>query len=246
MSLADGYVQHLPLAVSIEEYGGFEALERSLRPHLQRPPPFRMGKKEIPVPRLTGFFHRPGSDPVKYKFGQHEWDSRNIPDDALPILLPLFEKSATFALNEAHPPPEPNVALVQLYEGDGAIGWHADDEKSMSRDLEKQVWSIVSMSFGNSAKFMVRPKQSPPPGRKRVSESVVLKEGDVLVMKTGTQERYEHSIPKGGIAPELKPKSKGGGKRKRDDTGGHDDEPRYPPNALRISITFRHQTTLKK
>ena len=97
----------------------------------------------------------------------------------------------------------PNVVLIQSYDENGSIAKHSDNEKEMVRNEKTGlVKPIVSISFGATCeKFRVKKKEMKEEGkRKRVtSECIELLHGDVLIMKEGTQEMYEHYILKDSI-----------------------------------------------
>lgn len=200
--IAGGHVQHLKGYVD-----GIITVESLLQGiEFRRPRPF-CGH---PVPRKTAFLHKDGEVSKTYRFGGETWQSHKIPEGIRNLIMPLFELSRNMTEGAL----SPNVVLVQLYDGDGAIAWHADDEvNSMTRDVESgKVLPITSVSLGADAKFKLRTIAKPSPPKKRKSENVMLRNGDVLVMRQGTQELYEHCIPKGGI------------------------------NGIRVCLTFRHQS----
>jgi alkylated DNA repair dioxygenase AlkB len=78
-------------------------------------------------------------------------------------------------------------ALVNGYYRNGrdGVGWHQDNEPTID-----QRFPIVSMSFGDTRDFDVE----------RVSDKAKkrypLKDGDVVIMMPGTQEKFKHSVPK--------------------------------------------------
>lgn len=161
------------------------------------------------VPRKTGFYHLAGHPVYEYKFGGEIWRSEPASKEC--------EEVAEIARNvldeTSFVPPEGfalNTMVAQVYDGEkGAIAWHADDEKSMKRLMgaegEMEVGPIVSVSFGASCKFSLRPieaeRNEVGKGRKRrKTEKMLLQDGDVLVMKQGLQERYHHGIQKGDVS----------------------------------------------
>ena len=94
-----------------------------------------------------------------------------------------------------------NVVLVQLYGTDGAISWHSDDERTMTRNGDTgEVRDIISVSMGASCKFKI--KERPQIKKRKRADVFTLQHGDVLLMREGTQERYEHSIAKGDVEGE--------------------------------------------
>ena len=156
--------------------------------------PFRQPKPFCgnEVRRRTAFLHMPNTTPVRYRFGGETWESQDIPPKALEAVVQML------TISESVSGSKPNVVLVQLYDTDGAISWHADDEKSVMSRSDGEVLPIVSFSLGADAEFCIRPKE----GKPRKTKKMWLQHGDVLVMTQGAQERYEHCIFKGGITGE--------------------------------------------
>lgn len=75
--------------------------------------------------------------------------------------------------------------FANLYRGgEDTIGWHADDDDWIGP------W-IASVSFGVPRDFVMRRKADP-------SDKVTFRlgHGDLLVMPPGTQQRWEHSVPR--------------------------------------------------
>lgn len=102
---------------------------------------------------------------------------------ALPWTAELLELKA---VAEAKAGEEFNSCLLNLYhDGGEGMGWHSDDERSLG---ERPV--IASMSFGAARRFVFRHKED---GRK---VEVGLEDGSLLVMGPGTQEAWQHSLPK--------------------------------------------------
>lgn len=141
------------------------------------------------IPRETNFLHLNGCAPITYKFGGEKWISEPVPDGAKALFDELrrisFDVSGSW----------PNVVLVHLYKPrKGSISWHADDEQGMVRE-DGKVLPITSFSLGASAMFSVRRQK----GKPRKTVKMKLNDGDVLVMGTGSQEDWHHSIAKGDI-----------------------------------------------
>ena len=79
-----------------------------------------------------------------------------------------------------------NSCLLNLYHnGNEAMGWHSDDEKSLGKNN-----TIASLSFGAERKFLFKHKQT-----KQII-SLVLEHGSLLIMKDATQRNWLHSLPK--------------------------------------------------
>ena len=152
------------------------------------------------IPRKTKFMHisKARPDPKKYKFGGKKWTSEEIP----PRFQTLFKKLGSKCVEVTNGKLNPNVVLVQCYDENGSIAPHADDEPEMTRDeTTGLVKTIVSISIGATCKkFKVKKKKEGLGKRKRENaESIELRHGDILIMEEGTQEKFEHYIPKGEI-----------------------------------------------
>ncbi len=79
-----------------------------------------------------------------------------------------------------------NSCLLNLYHnGEEGMGWHSDDERSLTRDS-----SIASVSLGAERKFELRHKVSAE------KVAVFLENGSLLVMKGATQRNWLHAMPK--------------------------------------------------
>ena len=79
-----------------------------------------------------------------------------------------------------------NSCLLNLYHnGNEAMGWHSDDEKSLGKNN-----TIASLSLGAEREFLFKHKQT-----KRIA-SVVLEHGSLLIMKDATQRNWLYSLPK--------------------------------------------------
>jgi len=78
-----------------------------------------------------------------------------------------------------------NSCLLNLYHnGDEAMAWHSDDEKTLAPNA-----AIASISLGAERKFAFK--------HKRTSEiiSLLLEHGSLLVMKDTTQTHWLHRLP---------------------------------------------------
>jgi len=79
-----------------------------------------------------------------------------------------------------------NSCLLNLYNnGDEAMSWHSDDEKSLGINT-----NIASLSFGAERKFSLKHKTS------KQTVSLILESGSLLVMKGETQTNWAHCLPK--------------------------------------------------
>lgn len=79
-----------------------------------------------------------------------------------------------------------NSCLLNLYhDGSEGMGWHSDDEPSITRDS-----AIASLSLGAERKFSFKHK------RTKETVSLTLENGSLLVMQGATQRNWLHQIPK--------------------------------------------------
>jgi len=79
-----------------------------------------------------------------------------------------------------------NSCLLNLYhDGDQGMGWHSDDEIELEQNAP-----IASVSFGGERKFSFKHKFE------KLSASVVLENGSVLLMHAPTQHFWQHSLTK--------------------------------------------------
>jgi alkylated DNA repair dioxygenase AlkB len=79
-----------------------------------------------------------------------------------------------------------NACLLNLYHhGEEGMGWHSDDEKSIEKNS-----AIASVSFGAERKFSFKHKEH------KISTSLLLENGSLLLMKGETQTHWWHSLPK--------------------------------------------------
>ena len=78
-----------------------------------------------------------------------------------------------------------DYCLAHIYlDGHGSIGYHNDEESLQN--------PIVSVSFGATRKFRFRHLDQ----TKGYAKQFHLKSGDVIVMHTGCQKVFKHSVPK--------------------------------------------------
>lgn len=79
-----------------------------------------------------------------------------------------------------------NSCLLNLYhDGNEGMAWHSDDEKSLGRNT-----TIASLSLGAERKFAFKHKQT------KLTTSVILQSGSLLVMRGSTQTHWLHALPK--------------------------------------------------
>ncbi len=79
-----------------------------------------------------------------------------------------------------------NSCLLNLYhDGSESMGWHSDDEPEIERFS-----AIASISLGAERKFSFKHKSE------KITESIMLENGSLLVMKGEIQQKWLHAIPK--------------------------------------------------
>ena len=130
--------------------------------------------KPTPLPRLTAWYGDPGA---RYVYS-------GIVNDPLPWTPALAEiKEVVDAVSGV----AFNGVLLNRYRtGKDSMGWHSDDEREFGPNPV-----IASVSFGGTRNFQLRHKR-----RKELKASVELTHGSLLIMRGGTQENWQHQIPK--------------------------------------------------
>jgi alkylated DNA repair dioxygenase AlkB len=79
-----------------------------------------------------------------------------------------------------------NSCLLNFYhDGDDGMGWHSDDEKELDTTAP-----IASLSLGARRKFAFRHKID------KTTISLFLENGSALIMRSPTQQSWQHSLPK--------------------------------------------------
>jgi len=129
-----------------------------------------MGKTYM-QPRLTAWF---GSSEYTYSGINHKAQKMT---ELLIRLKKIAEEKADCEFN--------SVLLNYYRDGNDSVSWHSDDEKELGEDP-----IIASMSFGGTRKFKLKAKD------KSDKLDILLTDGSLLIMGSGTQRNYLHSIPK--------------------------------------------------
>jgi alkylated DNA repair dioxygenase AlkB len=79
-----------------------------------------------------------------------------------------------------------NSCLLNLYHnGSEGMSWHSDDEKDMEKNS-----AIASLTLGAERKFSFKHRST------KLTLSILLESGSLLVMKGTTQSYWLHSLPK--------------------------------------------------
>jgi alkylated DNA repair dioxygenase AlkB len=79
------------------------------------------------------------------------------------------------------------VRMILYRDGRDSLAWHADRE---AFDGPRPI--VASLTLGATRRFLFRPK----PGRPGDRLTLELPSGSLLVMAEGTQENWEHAVPK--------------------------------------------------
>lgn len=129
--------------------------------------------REIAQPRLTAWY---GDPDAHYSYSGLALSPRNWH----PALLELRHRL------ERHLCHSFNSVLANAYRGGhDSMGWHSDDEPELGSDPV-----IASLSLGADRRFCFRQKGG---GGQRY---MALEDGSLLVMKSGCQRQWQHSLPK--------------------------------------------------
>ncbi|CAM9488996.1 unnamed protein product [Ectocarpus sp. 6 AP-2014] len=141
--------------------------------------PIKLFGREIPQPRLTCFYGRTG---VSYRYSGKTLEA--TPWDGVPAIQEILAAAGAAAGVD---PGYFNCVLLNWYR-DGAdyMGWHSDDEK----ELEKGA-AIASVSLGAGRRFQLRRKKD-----HTQKVEFILGGGSLLLMEGGTQEHWQHRVPK--------------------------------------------------
>lgn len=132
-----------------------------------------VGGRQFTLPRLQTWHADPG---IVYSYSNNLLQSRPW----TPLLSTIkFKVEALLDFGF-------NAVLVNLYRnGDDHVGWHADNEPELGKHPV-----IASLSFGAERRFAFRRKNSPEHGY------VPLGSGTLLLMRSGFQSHWLHSIPR--------------------------------------------------
>jgi alkylated DNA repair dioxygenase AlkB len=132
--------------------------------------------KLVPIPRFIAYF---GDQPYEYSGIVH-------PPRPFPIALGWLLRRSEECDGNTHFNTHFNTALLSLYmNGQSSIGWHADDDYESGKQA-----AIASITLGQARRFKIRTKD------KKDVWNIDLEDGSLLWMGPGTQDLYEHCLPK--------------------------------------------------
>jgi alkylated DNA repair dioxygenase AlkB len=113
---------------------------------------------------------------------QYAYTYSGVTRQALPWTAELLELKTAIEKQLGTPF---NSCLLNLYmDGSESMSWHSDDEAALGLNT-----TIASYSLGAERKFMFKHKHT------KLTTSVLLEHGSLLVMKGATQTHWLHSIP---------------------------------------------------
>jgi alkylated DNA repair dioxygenase AlkB len=135
---------------------------------------FKLGGKDIPVPRLTAWYGDAG------KFYSYSGITLH-PYPWIPLLSNI--KARVESVTDARF----NSVLLNLYRhGNDSVAWHSDDEPELGHNPV-----IASVSFGATRRFQFKHKNNPD-----LRAVIDLTPGSLLLMQGATQHFWKHQIPK--------------------------------------------------
>ena len=134
----------------------------------------KMYGKENPVPRLEAWYGDPGKS---YAYSGIRMEPSTWTDELNEIKRSI-ESEVAISFNSV---------LINYYrDGQDRVAWHSDDEKELGKNPV-----IGSVSFGAERTFKLRHKQYK---ENNLKQSIVLKNGSLLLMKGATQHHWMHEI----------------------------------------------------
>jgi len=135
----------------------------------------KFGGRKILLPRLTAWY---GDAGISYTYSGISMNSHPWTTPLLQIKK-WIENKAQHQFN--------SVLLNQYRDGNDSVAWHSDDEPELGEDP-----IIASLSLGASRKFQLRSRSQPDLDK----IEILLNSGDLLIMGRGTQQNWQHQIPK--------------------------------------------------
>lgn len=130
--------------------------------------------REVMQPRLTAWYGDAGKSYSYSGITMHPYQWT----EALLAIKQKVEETAKVSFNSA--------LLNQYRDGKDSVGWHRDNEKDLGINP-----IIASVSFGATRTFQFRNYKD-----KKITRSIELTNGSLVLMKGVTQHHWEHQIPK--------------------------------------------------
>ncbi|MFN3196019.1 MAG: alpha-ketoglutarate-dependent dioxygenase AlkB family protein [Chlorobiota bacterium] len=134
---------------------------------------FMFGRK-VKIPRLSSWYGDPNAN---YSYSGLQLTPNKWTEELIEIKTIAENQSKQIY----------NSVLLNFYrDGNDSMGWHSDDEKELGVNP-----AIASVSLGGERRFLIRERKD-----HKNKREITLKNGSLLIMKSGFQSRYQHSIPK--------------------------------------------------
>lgn len=129
--------------------------------------------RSVSIPRLQAFIAEPG---LRYTYSGLTLEGIGFPAVLAAIQTEIQQRVGVHF----------NAVLANLYrDGSDTMGWHSDDEAELG-----PAPIIASLTLGAERSFKFRPKGGGD------SWGIELKHGSLLLMGSGVQNRWQHSVPK--------------------------------------------------
>lgn len=130
--------------------------------------------REHPIPRLNAWY---GDEGISYRYSGRQFDAHPW----LPALQQARQRIAAVC------PQAFNSVLANYYrDGNDCMGWHADNEPELGRAPV-----IAALSLGSSRCLRFRANRD-----HRQTLNLDLAAGSLLIMGTGVQQQWQHSLPR--------------------------------------------------
>lgn len=168
----DGEVEYFPQFFTMEESG--EYFNDLLLNINWKQEPIMIYGREVMQPRLTAWYGDAGKSYSYSGITMHPYPWT----ETLLAIKQKVEKTAEVKFNSA--------LLNQYRDGKDSVGWHRDNEKELGLNPV-----IASVSFGVTRTFQFRNHKD-----KKITRSIELTNGSLVLMKGATQHHWEHQIPK--------------------------------------------------
>lgn len=152
--------------------------------------------------RVYGRSHRVPRKEAWFGPRSYTFSGMTFPPAEMPPIIRALEVGTSIFLGGGF---EFEHCLANMYkDGSDTVGWHSDDEPEMADPL------IASISLGAPRDFLLRRKepcskytlQLNPQLKNRAK--VTLAHGSLLVMAKGTQDVWEHSLPRRKRCSEMR------------------------------------------
>jgi alkylated DNA repair dioxygenase AlkB len=129
--------------------------------------------RSVCIPRLQAFIAEPG---LRYTYSGLTLEGVGFPAVLAAIQTEIRQRLGVHF----------NAVLANLYrDGSDTMGWHSDDEAELG-----PAPIIASLTLGAERSFKFRPKGGGD------SWGIELQHGSLLLMGSGVQNRWQHSVPK--------------------------------------------------